>query len=146
MVMSWNYLNTKGEVERWLIKITQISHWAPLVFFPVFFDVRGLRPDMLFSLFFFFFSMNVCNYSITSQSKRKPGENEACLVQFPCIKYNWKSIGKRTIENTLSVYANYIGPPVMTDGIRLGPVFPSRLSDQMTGTRKHVHAIEILRS
>ena len=50
------------------------------------------------------------------------------------------------LETQPSVYANYIGPPVMTDGIRLGPVFPSRLSDQMTGTSKHIHAIEISRS
>ena len=44
----------------------------------------------------------------------------------------------------MSVYANYIGPLVMTDGIRFWQVFPSWLSDQMTGpgTSEYVHEIK----
>ena len=55
-------------------------------------------------------------------------------------------IVNKQVSKGCTVYANYIGPPVMTDGIRLGQVFPFQFSDQMTGTSKHVHAIEILRS
>ena len=62
-------------------------------------------------------------------------------------RYGWKSEiplkpRKSSIQPTQLICIGSLCQLHRSDGIRLGPVFPSWLSDQMTGTNENVHQIE----
>ena len=60
----------KGKRYDFIEAYSFINHNGNLIdVFPIIFDARGLRPDMLH--FPRFFGMNLCIYSVTSQSQRK---------------------------------------------------------------------------